>query len=262
MSSNSFTGDEKMGYPGRSASFDGSAFCSAYLQPVTYIDTYATTSVSSTYTVVTRTTTFTTATTTDIRVSTATALCPTPSASMTCGAYGLGNSNNLIANYEPLNPEDCHQLCLHNTTCKSFQVVNDNGYTRCNLYNSPAAGIIFNDPSKLATFYDRDCGDFLPTGCTATPAAQTTTAPSLANAAIQERELEKRTYTYPYFLSINPEYMVFVCSCVVTSPSPTSTVHQTFLIPIYSTTSVTSVQTNVLVSSEHPNWSTVYTSVS
>jgi hypothetical protein len=69
-------------------------------------------------------------------------------------------------------------------------------------------------------------------GCAASPGPVVTTAPSLGKAAAKERGLEKR-YAYPSFLSLNGEYMVFICSCIITSAAPTSTAFETFVNYVY-----------------------------
>lgn len=48
--------------------------------------------------------------------------------------------------------------------CKSFQVVNDNGVTRCNFYNGDVAAVGFPDSRNVAFLFDRGCGELLPVG--------------------------------------------------------------------------------------------------
>ncbi|KAF4617034.1 hypothetical protein G7Y89_g15115 [Cudoniella acicularis] len=187
--------------------------------------------------------------------STTTALCPTPSASMTCNQIGLGNGNNLISFVEPLDPLLCHQECLAMSNCKSFQVVNDNGQTRCNFYNAPAAGIISPDPSGLSTFWDRDCGDLLPAACSTSAAPSTPATTAAPSAVLRRRGNLSSPIPYPTFLSIAPELFDILCSCVITTASPTTTITQSDTLSLNSYASVTTIITETFYVTENPNWS-------
>ncbi|KAG9230683.1 hypothetical protein BJ875DRAFT_145432 [Amylocarpus encephaloides] len=145
-------------------SFNASAFCSQYLGRTILVNTLAATVTGPTIRQTYFTTTKTTTTRVDARPSTVTALCPTPtsSATLSCNVPGSGNSNNLITFKEPFDPVLCHQECLKMPSCKSFQIVNDNGDMRCNLWNAETSAVIFPDKSGLMFFYDRDCPDLLP----------------------------------------------------------------------------------------------------
>jgi len=98
--------------------------------------------------------------------STVTALCATPSTSMTCGLPASGNADNqLSADWDPTDGYTCQQSCLANPLCKSFQTVpEDNGAMKwliCNLYNADVNSTAF-PMSGTGTMWDRDCPDFMP----------------------------------------------------------------------------------------------------
>lgn len=248
-------------YPTKS--FDASAYCSQFLQPSVYTHTAITTVTGPTITYTSRIYTSQTLTTTNRAVSTTTALCPTPSSSMICNTPGLGNGNNLISYLEPLTSFDCHQKCLAMDTCKSFQIVNDNGQNRCNFFDAPAAGIIFEDKTGLSKFYDRDCADFLPAACTATPNSPTTTTspPSYPTYGSIVARDQNSPIPFPTFLGLAVEALYVMCSCVVTSALPTTTITQSDIVSTNSRTSVTVRVTKTYWVTENKNWSTVYKSI-
>ncbi|KAH8662954.1 hypothetical protein BGZ60DRAFT_432980 [Tricladium varicosporioides] len=181
-------------------------------------------------------------------VSTTTALCPTPSSSMICNTPGLGNGNNLISYLEPLTSFDCHQKCLAMDTCKSFQIVNDNGQNRCNFFDAPAAGIIFEDKTGLSKFYDRDCADFLPAACTATPNSPTTTTspPSYPTYGSIVARDQNSPIPFPTFLGLAVEALYVMCSCVVTSALPTTTITQSDILGLRKLIGLRKIKTGAL----------------
>ncbi|KUJ11325.1 uncharacterized protein LY89DRAFT_689202 [Mollisia scopiformis] len=248
--------------PSRSVSFDYSSFCSAVVRQTTIAWVDQTLTGRKTETLTSTTTTSVSTTSTDTSPGTTTLLCPTPSASMACGVSANGYYSNMITDqYIP--SADCHQLCLSMSDCKSFQVVpQDNGivkFDRCNLYNVSVAGNVdTTSPGIVALFYDRDCGDLLPSGCTPSPPL-ITPAPSYSPtvAAIQ-----KRDYTVPPFLSSMQLILLQpVCSCLVDAAPPPTIITATNQIQSWDYVTVTTLKTEVYSYTDHPEWQTVYTSV-
>lgn len=168
-------------------SVEASSFCSTYLQPTVSLLSTATYNYTTTITD-TITTTATTSTFgntyvelrlcstpphfTDLvhpfRVGTTTELCvpPTPTASLTCGYQAAGYVYNLLSSTAPVDNVTCHENCLQNPKCLSFQVegpdaFGDNLYY-CNLFNVSVAGNVIHMPFDNWTMYDRDCSGLLP----------------------------------------------------------------------------------------------------
>lgn len=89
---------------------------------------------------------------------------------MGCGIAALAWSDYTLKNIVvDTTPEDCHQICLGNSSCLAFQTIdardpNDPTNRYCRLYKQPIrsdnAG--YNDPWPNDIFYDRDCPDHLP----------------------------------------------------------------------------------------------------
>ncbi|KAG4436324.1 hypothetical protein IFR05_008177, partial [Cadophora sp. M221] len=101
--------------------------------------------------------------------STTTALCSLPTPSQRCSIPGLGYSQNLISFAPNLSGIECHELCLRDAECRSFQLVpQDNGflkYTRCNLYRTSVDGHVSETGDGDAVFWDRGCWELLAPGC-------------------------------------------------------------------------------------------------
>ena len=102
------------------------------------------------------------------RVGTSTELCvpPTPTASLICDYPAEGYEYNLLSSTAPVDNITCHENCLRNPKCLSFQVegldyFGDNLYY-CNLYNVSVAGNVIYTPFDNWTMYDRDCPGLLP----------------------------------------------------------------------------------------------------
>lgn len=107
-----------------------------------------------------------------IRPTTTTALCPKPSKSMTCGKEGLGYQMYQLGQLEPevSSPENCHQLCLQNPACKSYQIPRGR-WTNCFTFNvtaGPEGNYVnatqltgFGSPPPFPLTYDRGCPDHL-----------------------------------------------------------------------------------------------------
>ncbi|KAF7512079.1 hypothetical protein GJ744_002792 [Endocarpon pusillum] len=210
-----------------------SAFCSSYIRPTATVST--TVSVPTTSTVIKYSTTSTTTTITSIVTGTSTVTCAAqPTAPTTCGfdAYGFGQF--LISQNSGVDPIDCHERCLADINCQSFQVQNG-GAMFCNLYNVVTAGNVVPAPGGGFTFYDRDCPDLLPVQCTRAPAKQKRQNPAVP--------------TPSYFATVPPSHISSACSCFITAslaPSTTTVTQQTTIPTTITATSITTdVRTEV-----------------
>jgi hypothetical protein len=110
------------------------------------------------------------------RTATTTALCPTPSASMTCKFSSSRNVDPkyLIASYnnrelDGITREECHQACLQNPECKAFGLtqwrsvsLDIDPRTGCSLYRVPVSQDLYVEPDRRDYIYDRGCPDYLP----------------------------------------------------------------------------------------------------
>jgi hypothetical protein len=86
---------------------------------------------------------------------------------------------------------------------------------------------------------------------TAAPTPVTTAAPILAARA---------SIPFPTFLSMGPEELFILCSCVITSANPTTTITQSNVLSLNSYSSVTRVVTQIYTITDNKSWSTVYVS--
>lgn len=138
-----------------------SSFCSSYIRPTATVS--VTVSVPTTAIVTEFATTSTTTTTTAIVTGTSTVTCAAePTAPTTCGVEAFGFGSFLISSEPNVDPIDCHEKCLADVNCKSFQVQSGGGF--CNTFNAVTAGNVQPAPGSGFTFYDRDCSDLLPVG--------------------------------------------------------------------------------------------------
>jgi len=138
-------------------------------------------------------------------VSIVTELCATPTAPVTCGLEGYGYGTYLISAQSGIESVACHKLCLTTAGCKSFQTL-AGGQQTCNLFNAATAGNMQPAPGAGFTFYDRDCTDLLPAGCTAPPSKA------------------KRNAPIPTYLATVPATRISsACSCFITSALPVTT---------------------------------------
>ncbi|EPE33364.1 hypothetical protein GLAREA_06377 [Glarea lozoyensis ATCC 20868] len=195
-------------------------------KPTTSSTTSTTTSkpITSPPTTTSKTSTSTTSTTSSSVVVGPTptdgSVCPTPVAGQICGAKGWGYATNNIYSAQPMEPVICHQLCLKNKDCKSFQVVsNATDVQLCNLYStdSNSTNIIPGDASPFL-FFDRDCPDYVPAACKSSP-----------EPAPEPRKRDENDDIPPpfYFSGIPSETLSDICSCIVTNPVPGTTVTKT-----------------------------------
>ncbi|CZR65837.1 uncharacterized protein PAC_15737 [Phialocephala subalpina] len=244
-------------------SFDYSAFCSAVVQSTTIAWAQTTFSGVKTDTVTSTKTTSLSTTAVDNSIATTTALCPIPSPSMSCNISANGYYQNMLT-YDFLPHAECHQLCLKNSDCRSFQVVpQDNGVLeRCNLYNVSVAGNVDTNFRTTAVFWDRGCGDLLPTGCSATSPPLPTITPAPTHTAVAAAGIQKRAYTIPEYLSsMQLLYLPFVCSCLISAGPTPLTLTQTNAVQSWEYVTVVSTRTEVYSYTHYPEWRTVYTSV-
>ena len=189
---------------------------------------------------------------------------------MTCDYPASANSLNVLGTLYDLSAEECQQACLARKDCLSFGVVpNSNGlkkWTNCNLLKTYTKGNVFAS-SDSGLISDRDCQTNRPKGCAskqfaranAAPVAVRDAAPAMITLAPiaagevikeemakQEKALEKRQKdpaewpTWLQSLGIIPVFLG--CSCVVTEAAPTVHETVTLVVPIYSTTSVSSIK--------------------
>ncbi|KAK0107491.1 hypothetical protein ONS96_003302 [Cadophora gregata f. sp. sojae] len=92
-------------------------------------------------------------------------LCPTPIAGQICGVTGWGYAENNLYYGSSIDAATCHQLCLANPDCKSFQT-QDSSYDapQCNLYKVDSSGNNTIPGAAPYVFYDRGCPDYSPVG--------------------------------------------------------------------------------------------------
>ncbi|KAL2070940.1 hypothetical protein VTL71DRAFT_13966 [Oculimacula yallundae] len=165
-----------MVHPPPSKTLDYSSLCSEVLRPTRTISTISTRTGDSVI-IITSTATFSTSTTsTDNSHSTTTALCPlpTPSSSLRCAIPALGFSKNILYYRTHLSDIACHELCLKDKACKSFQIVQQNNedlkYTRCNVYKTQVDGNVSEGSvGEEAMFWDRGCAGVSAPGCAREP---------------------------------------------------------------------------------------------
>ncbi|MCJ1404844.1 hypothetical protein MMC11_008070 [Xylographa trunciseda] len=212
-----------------------SSFCSTLLQQTSTVT--VTTVVPETTTVAITDTTFVTGTSTEIStVATSTVLCaaqPT-SAVTTCDYPALGYGAYLISSTPNTDPITCHESCLADPNCQSFQV-QAAASQYCNLFNVPTAGSVEYDPGDIYTFYDRDCSQYLPPVCT---------SPSAKKA--------KRDVPIPSFLPATVPYsrISSACSCFITSadaPATATVVVSQTSVATDTTTAIATVTTEVVI---------------
>ncbi|MCJ1433467.1 hypothetical protein MMC27_002829 [Xylographa pallens] len=204
-----------------------SSFCSTFLQQTSTVT--VTTVVPETTTVAVTDTTLVTAIITEVStVATSTILCaaqPT-SSPITCNYPAYGYDSDLISSNPNTDPITCHELCLSDPNCQSFQI-EAGGAQYCNLFNLPTAGNVEYAPGDGYTFFDRDCSQYLPPGCSSSPMKK-----------------EKRTVPIPSYIpaTVPPSRISSACSCFITSPDAPAT--STVVVPL---TSVTTATTTAIV---------------
>ncbi|KAH7354674.1 hypothetical protein BKA65DRAFT_592823 [Rhexocercosporidium sp. MPI-PUGE-AT-0058] len=158
-----------MVHPPPSKTLDYSSLCSEVLRPTNVVSVTSTLTGDSVITMTSTATVSFSTTTSEYSHSTTTALCARPSPSQRCGIPALGFSQNLLYYKNGLSGIECHELCLRDKECKSFQVVpQDNGYlkySRCNVYRTKVDGFVSETGDGEAMFWDRGCEGLLGPGC-------------------------------------------------------------------------------------------------
>ncbi|KAF8856776.1 hypothetical protein BDZ45DRAFT_745096 [Acephala macrosclerotiorum] len=150
--------------------FDYLSFCCVFNQPTKTIT--STSFYPTTLTVTGTTSTITSVTTlTSVIVGrgASTATCPIPAPTMICGQGGWGYATNNIYSGSGIDAIACHELCLGNAACQSFQVETYSSTTTstCNLYKvDPSGNNTITSPAAPFAFPARDCPDYVPVACT------------------------------------------------------------------------------------------------
>ncbi|KAG4423967.1 hypothetical protein IFR04_002962 [Cadophora malorum] len=165
-------------------------------------------------------------TTTSTPPSATGSLCPSAVAGQICGVPGWGYAENNLYSGSPIDAATCHQLCLANPDCKSFQT-QDSSYEapQCNLYKVDASGNNTIPGAAPYLFYDRGCPDYAPAACTKVAPPATTVKPTLTvGFGLAERQWgggKPQSVTLPWFLDpFGPETISEVCSCIITLAPP------------------------------------------
>ncbi|MCJ1393391.1 hypothetical protein MMC18_006265, partial [Xylographa bjoerkii] len=212
-----------------------SSFCSTFLQQTSTVT--VTTVVPETTTVPITDTTFVTATTTEIdTVATSTILCAAAATATltTCDYPAYGYVSDLISLNPNTDPVTCHELCLADPTCQSFQV-ESGGQMYCNLFSQPTYNNVEYAPNDIYTFYDRDCQQYLPPSCGSAPMKK-----------------EKRAVPIPSYIPATVPYsrISSACSCFITAadaPATSTVVVPQTSIATATTTDIVTVTTDVTV---------------
>ncbi|KAI9681958.1 MAG: hypothetical protein M1817_000012 [Caeruleum heppii] len=211
-------------------SVGASAFCSTFLRSTVSETTTVAKPTTITETA-TSTTTTTSTTSSTVVAATASALCPAgPTPGQTCGFEAYGFSSVLISQTPNTDGFMCHEMCLRNPNCRSFQV-QTGGARFCNLFTAPTAGNVSPAPGGGFTFYDRNCPDFLPPACSA-PA----------------RKMKRDEPIPPYLATVPPTRISSACSCFITSPAAPVTVVSTVESATTTTTTSTTITTTTSTS--------------
>ncbi|MCJ1360427.1 MAG: hypothetical protein MMC33_010432 [Icmadophila ericetorum] len=210
-----------------------SVFCSAYLQST--ITVTATATLSETNTASVTDTLIVTATTTVIDdVATTTILCPaSPTATLTtCNYPAYGFSTYLISQNPNTDPYTCHELCLADPNCQSFQI-QAGGQMYCNLYNVPTYNNVEYAPGDVFTFFDRDCTQYTSGDCGSSPDKR---------EIHQEKREQLPNPTY-IPATVPPSRVSSACSCFITSPSAPATATVTATTTNINTVTITTFAT-------------------
>ncbi|PVH75180.1 hypothetical protein DL98DRAFT_14703 [Cadophora sp. DSE1049] len=159
--------------------YTASSFCSDYLRQTDWSSTYVTSTGASTYSAWTLAEHLITVT--DLSHPTSTKYCAIPSKGMTCGI----SNPNIVAPEDQqedwtiehyYNPEQCQQVCLQHEGCKAYRVTrvppDDPEGWNCEIFNLGLGvnGSNVISASKGDQWWDRNCGEHLPTECKSTSA--------------------------------------------------------------------------------------------
>ncbi|KAH7354710.1 hypothetical protein BKA65DRAFT_581153 [Rhexocercosporidium sp. MPI-PUGE-AT-0058] len=151
-------------------------------------------------------------------------LCPTAVSGQSCGVAGWGYAENNLYSGSPIDAASCHQLCLANPNCKSFQT-QDSSYEspQCNLYKVDSSGNNTIPGAAPYLFYDRGCPDYAPATCTKVAPPATTAKPTLSVGFghVERQWGRPQSQTLPWFLEpFGPVIISEVCSCIITLAPP------------------------------------------
>ncbi|KAH8601510.1 hypothetical protein B0O99DRAFT_680640 [Bisporella sp. PMI_857] len=154
-------------------------------------------------------------------------LCPSSGATgQTCGVKGWGYAENNIYYGQPIDANTCHQLCLANTNCSSFQVQDSSvSSPECNLYRVKIAPNTVIEGDSPFIFYDRDCPDYSPPSCK-------------REAGTLVRK--DASIDIPDFLiGLDPIELELLCLCLVPHPPDPTTTYVTTTSRVTATSTVT-----------------------
>jgi hypothetical protein len=146
-----------------------SPFCSIFIGKTAITTVSTLFPVTDIVTVTSTTTVETTITIEDVTTSMILCAASPTAAVTTCNYPAYGFSFYLISSTPNTDPVTCHEKCLQDPNCKSFQV-QSGALQYCSLYNVPTSGNVQYAPSDVFTFFDRDCSQYLPPGCGGSPA--------------------------------------------------------------------------------------------
>jgi len=250
--------------PPSTVTFDQITWCSEFLQSTSYV--YQWTLTELTTITQRRTSTLTVTRTakvsTDWQHTTTTSYCASPSQSVVCAKSGAGLTAHYIHFKNVLNASTCQQTCLIDPACRSFQFGLNGANGDCYTFDVPVTGNTGNGTSgdnkytglgyPYSSLWDRNCQDVRPAGCKKHQARE-------SREAKEEQGVEKREMPLPDWLEQYDEYDAWhVCSCLITSASPTSTFTYTPVSLSLVTASVTVTVTKVLQSAVTPFLKTAY----
>lgn len=92
------------------------------------------------------------------------AAAPVPNQTCNYPAYGYGQY--LISQMMGIPAIACHERCLADPKCLSFQVEDPGGSDYCNTFSNRTMGNVLYDLGGGYTFFDRNCPDYLPVNST------------------------------------------------------------------------------------------------
>ncbi|KAH7323531.1 hypothetical protein BKA65DRAFT_70605 [Rhexocercosporidium sp. MPI-PUGE-AT-0058] len=190
--------------PSATSSYTASSFCSGYLRQTDWSSAYVTSTGPSTYSAWTLAEHLVTVT--DLNHPTSTKYCAIPSRGMTCGI----SNPNIVAPEDQqedwtiehfYNPEECQQVCLQHDGCKAYRVTRippeDPVAWNCEIFNLGLGvnGSNVVSASKGDQWWDRNCGEHLPTECQSTQLPiMVTGSPAIPTYATSIPTITKSTF--------------------------------------------------------------------
>jgi hypothetical protein len=154
--------------------------------------------------------------------------------------------------------EECHQICLADPKCKSYQVDAKYNYWPCRIFYIPLGTNATNVPSPTPggkIWWDRNCQAHLPSQCgqpakrTAAPVKNVQRAteglePVITAAPISAapQDLEVRDVDVPKYIrdimGVFPQGLTPACSCLITSARPPASATTTLRFLTWTATTV------------------------